>query len=86
MYAQVFTSQGFTHIYPIERKSQAGEAYKDFIDDVGVPEYITLNNAPEQVGPQSDFQKYCRRYHTSVHQIEPYSPWQNRAEHEIGKL
>lgn len=48
--AQVFTSgHGFDHFYPIKSKSLVGLALVSHIHNVGVPQTIVSDNAPEEI-------------------------------------
>jgi hypothetical protein len=84
--AQVFCNEDLVQVYPLPSKAHAGEALKDFIQDVGIPREIIVDGANELVGRGSEFQKVARHYHIKVHQTEAYTPRQNRAEYVIGEL
>jgi len=83
---QITTDGLFTHIYPMASKSFAGAALHHFITDVGIPDTIIVNNAPEQMGTNSEFIKVCRQYKIQHLQTEPYTPRQNRAELSIREI
>jgi len=55
-------------------KSYAGNALHHFITDVGIPDTIIVDNAPEQTGTNSDFIKVCRQYKIQHQQTKPYTP------------
>ena len=84
--AQLFSAEDFVWIYPMKSKAQAGEAFQCFIEEVGIPESITVDGSSEQVGPKSTFLKTARTYRCDLRQTEAYSPWQNRAEAAIGEV
>lgn len=85
--AQVYTDgQGFVHVDPRTSKAMAGLTLGSLVETVGIPNKIIYDGAPEQVGPNSEFQKNMRHYKIQGHQVEPYSPWQNRAEDSIREL
>ena len=57
-YAQVFSNQNFfAKIYPMEKKSEAGEQLKQFIIDLGVPEHLTTDGSKEQTKKRTEFMK-----------------------------
>jgi hypothetical protein len=73
-------------IYPMVSKSQVGIALQDFADDVGVMDELIVDGASEETGSKSEFMKTVRYLRVKLHQTEPYSPWQNQAEHQIGEV
>jgi len=64
-------------------RSSAGAALHHFITDIGIPDVIIVDNAPEQTGTNSEFLKVCRQYKIQHRQTEPYMPCQNQAELSI---
>jgi hypothetical protein len=67
-------------------KSDAGQALKTFMMELGVPEELTIDGSKEQTKPKTDFQKYCRRNDTKVTRTEPERPNQNPAEGVIREI
>ena len=54
--AQVYTDgQGFVHVDPCTSKSLAGITLANLTRNIGIPNTIIYNGAPEQVGPNSEF-------------------------------
>ena len=49
------TEDYFAAAYPMEAKSMAGDALKEFITDFGVPDMIVMNGAAEQMGRKTIF-------------------------------
>ena len=85
--AQVYTdSQGFVHVDPCTSKSLYGITLDNLTKNIGIPNTIIYDGAPEQVGPNSDFQKTMIKFKIRGHQCEPYSQWHNRAEDSIREL
>jgi len=85
--AQLFANESFfAKAYPMEKKSFAGAALRQFIRDYGVPEQLTFDGAAEQVKPKTDFMKHIRHYDIDYHIIEPHRPQQNRAETVIREV
>lgn len=86
-YACVFTNdENYSRFYPMQKKSEVGEKLDLFVDEVGIPETLLTDNAPEFVGHNSRFEQRSRYYNISRRFTEPYSPWQNRAEIEVKEL
>jgi hypothetical protein len=86
-YAQVFSNGSFfAEVYPMATKSDAGQALKTFIMELGVPEELTIDGSKEQTKPKTDFQKYCRRNDIKVTRTEPERPNQNPAEGVIREI
>jgi hypothetical protein len=82
--AQIFYGpNGFMYIFPMVSKSEAGESLDRFVNDVGIPNELVYDGAGEQVGRQSHFDQSVRHYKINKHMIEPFSPWQNKAESGI---
>lgn len=76
--------QLFTKIYPMKLKSEMPHNLTAFIHDVGIPNTIHSDNAPELM-----LGKFCALCHDNgiaTTYTEPYSPWQNRAEGRIREL
>ena len=85
--AQLYTDgEGFIHVDPREKKSQAGLTLDALAEDIGIPQCMIYDGAAEQTGKNSAFQKSIRRLKINGRQTEPYSPWQNRAEDSIREV
>jgi hypothetical protein len=61
-------------------------AQSHMIDKVGIPDKIVLDRAKEQTGKKSEFMRLVRKNRISHWQMEPYLPWQNRAEDQICEI
>jgi len=84
--AQVFTDgNGAVFVYPMKGKSEAGQQLINLIQQVGVPNELYKDGAPE-MGGSSEFNKVCREYRIRSTFTEPHSPWQNKCEDTIGVL
>ncbi len=59
-------------------------ALMPFIQEVGLPQTIVTDNAPEEV--HGEFGKTCQRFRIKQEQTVPYSPWSNLAESTIREL
>ncbi len=85
--AQIFANESyFVKAYPMEKKSMAGSALRQFIRDYGVPEQLTSDGAGEQTGPKTEFMQNVRKYGIEHHVSEPHRPQQNRAESVIREV
>ena len=84
---QIFANEAyFVKAYPMEKKSMAGLALRQFVRDYGVPEKLTSDGASEQTGPRTEFMKTVRKYDIDHHVSEPQRPNQNRAESVIREV
>ena len=80
--AQVFTNGfGFDRVYPIGAKNEAHLALTKFIQDVGIPQTLTMDNAPEQIYGQ--MKDVINAHHIKVEPTLPKAPWKNKAEASI---
>jgi hypothetical protein len=78
---QIFANEAyFVKAYPMEKKSGAGLALRQFIRDCRVPEYLTSDGASEQTGPKTEFIKNVRKYGIVHHVSKTKQHRQNRAE------
>jgi predicted ATPase len=85
--AWVYTNGKFTCVYPTASRQQVAETLKEFVDDVGIPEMLRADQAPEMVGRNTDFQKEIRRIRTKMTFSEPGRSSQNHyVELEIREL
>ena len=86
-YAQVFTNkQGFVEAYPMEKKSQAGQSLRTFVNEFGIPGHLTFDGSKEQTGKKTEFMSNVRKYDIHWHVTEPERHNQNYAERVIGEL
>ena len=84
---QIFANESyFVKAYPMEKKSGAGLALRQFIRDYGVPERLTSDGASEQTGPKTEFVKQVRKHGIEHHVSEPQRPQENRAESVIREI
>jgi hypothetical protein len=84
---QVFTDGvGFTHAYPMKKKSEAGDRLEKLLRTLQtIPEAIVTDGAGEEIGG-GDWKQTIDKYRIHSKRTEPYTPWQNRAEREIREL
>lgn len=78
--------RGFAKHYPSDNRSEQTsiDAYHDLIDNYGIPGVVKTDGGGEYVGKK--FQKAVRETRAKLEYTEPYSPWQNEAERDIGDL
>jgi len=82
-YMQVYGNKfGFIKAYPVESKrmQDIGNTLTVFIQDVGVPEKMHTDNAPEMVGRKTPFFKRARKEGIDLTTIEPERPDENYGE------
>jgi hypothetical protein len=85
--AQVFTNGSFTTVHPLDSKAKVALALTEFADDVGIPDSLLSDGAPEVVGPRTDFMKEVNRLKIRLKRSETGRSNQNyAAEREIGEL
>eukprot|EP00536_Pseudo-nitzschia_multiseries_P015751 jgi/Psemu1/43666/gm1.43666_g len=79
--AQIFTNgNGFEVFIPIQDKSQAHQGLKIFIHEVGIPEHLISDGAPEQGSPRTyktHWNSIVKRNHIHQTFIQPHCPFQN---------
>jgi hypothetical protein len=85
--AQVFTNGTYTSVHPMSSKSHVAKALTEFTDDVGIPDNLTSDGAPEIVGRHTEFTKEVNRMKIRMRRAEVGRSNQNyAAEREIGEL
>jgi len=84
--AQVYMTMSWVGAYPMKDKSQAGDSLRLLAEDVGVPNELTYDNAPEMTGPRTEFQKTARFLRIKCRTIEAHTSRQNAGERMIGEL
>jgi hypothetical protein len=83
--AQLYTNDlSFTKVYPMKTKAEAANTLSKFIHDMGIPNSLHSDDAPELMHGQ--LKQICKEYDINTTYTEPYSPWQNRAEGSIREL
>jgi hypothetical protein len=69
---QVFANKAFFAVaYPMESKAHAGKALREFINEFGVLELLTLDGSKEQTGPKTEFMQLVRKHEIDYHVSEP---------------
>ena len=85
--AQVFTNGNFTTVYPLVLKGKVAQALTEFADDVGIPDTLLSDGAPEMVGTKTEFMKEVNRLKIRLKRSKVGQSNQNyAAEREIVKL
>ena len=85
-YAQVFAGKQFSKVYPMEKKSNAGDALKLFCQEFGAPEHLTFDGSKEQTSRKTPFMHQVRSHGINFHVVEPGVKNQNPVEPVIGEL
>jgi hypothetical protein len=86
-YGQVFANGSyFAEIYPMASKKDAGQALREFCNELGVPDELTIDGSREQNAPGTEFMKTCRKNDIRVTRSEPERPNQNPAEGVIREV
>ena len=51
--------ESLAEVYPLAEKSSASmaESLNDFVDDIGIPDTLVCDLAPEYIGPNSEMMK-----------------------------
>ena len=84
---QVFTNGNFTTVHPLVSKGKVAQALTEFADDVGIPDTLLSDGAPEIVGPRIEFMKEVNRLKIRLKRSKVGRSDQNcAAEREIGEL
>jgi hypothetical protein len=85
--SQVFTNGNFTTVHPLVSKGHVAQALTEFAYDVGIPDTLLSDGAPEMVGPKTEFMKEVNRMKIRLKRSEVGRSNQNyAAEREIGEL
>ena len=86
-HAQIFANESFFAIaYPMEHKSSAGQALKQFISDFGIPDKLVCDGAAEQVGKRTEFQSTVQKHAIDLHVTEPHCHNQSKVEGVIWEI
>ena len=70
----------------MDTKKKVGEALRVFCQEFGVPERLTMDGAPHQVGQNSAFMKELRKQGIDFQVIEPEPHNQNPEEGIIREI
>ena len=86
-YAQVFANDSFFAVsYPMDKKSSAGQALKQFIADFSIPDRIVCDGLGEQTGKRTEFTVTARKHGIDIHLTEPDQHNQSKVEGVIREL
>ena len=75
--------EGFVFAYPMQSKSQGGEALNVVTRDIGVPNTLISDNPGKQLVTQTGPQECICCCQIDCRTTELYSPWHNMAEEMI---
>ena len=80
-HAQIFANESFfATAYPMEHKSSAGQALKQFISDFSIPDKLVCDGAAKQVGKRTEFQSTVRKHAIDLHVTESHRHNQSKVE------
>ena len=83
--AQIFVNNAkWKKVVPIPTKAHAPTALKIVVQDIGIPSHIHTDGAREMT--RGEWKKYCDLLAIKMTHVEPYSPFQNKAELGINEL
>ena len=86
-YAQIFATEDyFAAAYPMESKTLASDALKEFITDYSVPDKITMDGTGEQTIKWSTFMEQVQKHHIDYHVMEPEQDNQSWVEGVIREI
>ena len=86
-HAQVFSNDSyFVKIYPMDTKSKAGKALREFCREFGIPQSLTFDGSKEQSMPGTEFMKSIRQYGIDYHISEADLHNQNPVEGVIREI
>ena len=69
------TDKGFVYVVPMRSRSDVNKAVKLFAKDIGAPDAIICDSAPEQ--KSKDLQSFCIKMGTALRVLEEDTPWAN---------
>ena len=82
--SQIFTNgKGFIHSVPMKSKAGAGQALRQFLQDFGIPNYLTYDGSKEQCQAGTLFQRTVQKHRIDARTTEPETSNQNKAEAAI---
>ena len=86
-HAQIFANESFfATAYPMEHKSSAGQALKQFISDFGIPDIFVCDGAAEKVGKRTEFQATVQKHATDLHVTERHHHNQSKVEGVVQEI
>ena len=86
-HTQIFANESFfATAYPMEHKSSASQALKQFISDFGIPDRLVCDGAAEQVGKRTEFQSTVRKHAIDLHVTKPHCHNQSKVEGVVREI
>jgi hypothetical protein len=74
----ITNDRDFTKFYPMQQKGQAVDTLIKFMQDIGIPAGLHIDNAKEL--SQGRMEDLAQEFWIPITQSKPHSPWQVRAE------
>ena len=85
--AWLYTTGKFTVVYPCGSRRKEGDTLRKFADDIGIPDQVRSDLAPELTGKNTEFLAQAEHLGIDVTHSEAEQSNQNHAaEQEIGDL
>jgi len=86
-YGQLFCNdEDWAVVMPMRSKADCGDVFNKIVREYGIPEDgIHTDNAGEESGVHTEWERTRKHFLINQTFIEPHSPWMNRAEGEIGR-
>ena len=78
------TDKGFIYVVLMKKKSEVFQAIKQFAKEIGAPDAIICDAAPEQTS--KNVKDFCNSIGTTLRRLEEGTPWANKAELYIGLI
>ena len=86
-HAQIFANESFfATAYPMEHKSSAGQALKQFIPDFGIPDKLVCDGTAKQVGKRTEFQSTEQKHAINLHVTKPHHHNQLKVEGVVQEI
>ena len=86
-HTQIFVNESFfAAAYPMEKKTTAGQALKQFIADFRIPDWLMCNGVAEQVGKRTEFRNVVCKHDIDLHVTKPHCHNQSKVEGVICEI
>ena len=70
----------------MEKKTTAGQALEQFIEDFGIPDHLVCDGAAEQVGKRTEFPNVVHKHDIDFHVTKPHHHNQSKVEGVICEI
>ena len=69
--AWVYSNGNMSKVYPVRSRSEVADTLSTMCNDIGIPDRLKMDRAPELVGKGTDFYKLARKRHIDLTYAEP---------------